>query len=71
MSLIIAVALSTLLTACSTSNNSKPSKSTVQLHATSNTKVDAAFPVLPVSHVGRWLVDASGRVLLLHGVNVV
>ncbi len=71
MSLIIAVALSTLLTACSTSNNSKPSKSTAQLHATSNTKVNAAFPVLPVSHVGRWLVDASGRVLLLHGVNVV
>lgn len=28
-------------------------------------------PVEPVSHVGRWLVDATGRVLLLHGVNMV
>lgn len=28
-------------------------------------------PALPVSHSGRWLVDAHGRVLLLHGVNEV
>ncbi len=29
------------------------------------------FPVGPVSHEGRWLTDAAGRVLLLHGVNMV
>lgn len=28
-------------------------------------------PALPVGHAGRWLVDAEGRVLLLHGVNEV
>lgn len=27
--------------------------------------------VQPISHVGRWLTDATGRVLLVHGVNVV
>ncbi|HEY1693490.1 MAG TPA: cellulase family glycosylhydrolase [Polyangiaceae bacterium] len=34
----------------------------------------AAGPVLPVGpigHQGRWLIDAEGRVVLLHGVNVV
>jgi len=29
------------------------------------------FPVAPVSHDGRWLTDAAGRVLLPHGVNMV
>lgn len=29
------------------------------------------MPALPVGHSGRWLVDARGRVLLLHGVNEV
>ncbi|MDE3095662.1 MAG: cellulase family glycosylhydrolase [Chloroflexota bacterium] len=29
------------------------------------------FPVAPVSHEGRWLTDAAGRVLFLHGVNMV
>lgn len=28
-------------------------------------------PVLPIGHVGRWLTDADGRVVLLHGMNVV
>ena len=28
-------------------------------------------PRLPVGHAGRWLVDAAGRVLVLHGVNEV
>ena len=31
----------------------------------------SALPNGPVSHVGRWLVDQSGRVLLFHGVNMV
>lgn len=30
-----------------------------------------ALPVAPVGHEGRWLTDALGRVLLVHGVNVV
>jgi endoglycosylceramidase len=29
------------------------------------------LPVGPLSHQGRWLTDATGRVLLFHGVNVV
>ncbi|HEV3365850.1 MAG TPA: cellulase family glycosylhydrolase [Acidimicrobiales bacterium] len=28
-------------------------------------------PALPIGHMGRWLTDASGRVVLLHGVNLV
>jgi endoglycosylceramidase len=31
----------------------------------------AATPVWPVSHEGRWLTDADGRALLVHGVNFV
>ena len=30
-----------------------------------------ALPVGPVGHHGRWLTDAEGRVLLIHGVNMV
>jgi endoglycosylceramidase len=30
-----------------------------------------ALPVGPIGHQGRWLTDAEGRVLLLHGVNMV
>jgi endoglycosylceramidase len=30
-----------------------------------------ALPTGPVGHQGRWLTDASGRVLLIHGVNMV
>ena len=30
-----------------------------------------ALPVAPVGHQGRWLTDAEGRVLLVHGVNMV
>jgi endoglycosylceramidase len=30
-----------------------------------------ALPVAPIGHVGRWLTDAQGRVLLIHGVNMV
>ena len=31
----------------------------------------AAGPVLPLSHKGRWLTDAAGRVVNLHGINMV
>lgn len=31
----------------------------------------ALVPTGPVSHQGRWLTDSAGRVLLLHGVNMV
>jgi endoglycosylceramidase len=28
-------------------------------------------PILPLSHSGRWITDASGRVVILHGINMV
>lgn len=31
----------------------------------------SALPKLPLSHQGRWITDASGRVVILHGVNMV
>ena len=31
----------------------------------------AASPVLPLSHKGRWITDATGRVVNLHGINMV
>jgi endoglycosylceramidase len=31
----------------------------------------ASGPVPPLGHVGRWIVDADGRVVVLHGVNMV
>jgi endoglycosylceramidase len=31
----------------------------------------AAAPVLPLGHAGRWLTDARGRVVDLHGINMV
>src|SRR5262245_29725777 len=31
----------------------------------------AAGPVAPLSDEGRWLTDATGRVVLLHGINEV
>src|SRR5271165_1353929 len=30
-----------------------------------------ASPTLPLSHVGRWITDAHGRVVILHGTNMV
>jgi endoglycosylceramidase len=31
----------------------------------------AAAPVAPLGHSGRWITDADGRVVILHGVNMV
>jgi endoglycosylceramidase len=31
----------------------------------------AAAPKLPISHQGRWLTDAGGRVVIVHGINMV
>ncbi len=30
-----------------------------------------AAPTLPLSHSGRWITDASGRVVIVHGINMV
>jgi endoglycosylceramidase len=30
-----------------------------------------AAPVLPLGHAGRWITDASGRVVVVHGINMV
>lgn len=35
------------------------------------TEATAIVPRGPVSHQGRWLTDSAGRILLLHGVNMV
>jgi endoglycosylceramidase len=31
----------------------------------------APAPALPLSHVGRWITDANGRVVVMHGTNMV
>ena len=31
----------------------------------------SAGPTAPLSHSGRWITDAKGRVVILHGVNMV
>jgi endoglycosylceramidase len=31
----------------------------------------AATPTLPLSHAGRWVTDATGRVVVMHGTNMV
>ena len=38
---------------------------------TSTTIATSAAPVGTISHTGRWLTDAVGRVVILHGVNMV
>jgi endoglycosylceramidase len=30
-----------------------------------------AAPSVPLSHAGRWITDARGRVVILHGINKV
>jgi endoglycosylceramidase len=37
----------------------------------STASVAAAAPVGPLGHEGRWITDADGRVVILHGVNMV
>jgi endoglycosylceramidase len=39
--------------------------------ASATTPVTDPTPTQPIGHQGRWLTDASGRVVLLHGVNYV
>ncbi len=63
--------LPTLIAACSASSTSTKTSHYNQRVHQRTTIVTSPYPLTPVSHVGRWLVDASGRVLLLHGVNVV
>ncbi len=31
----------------------------------------SAAPVLPLAHAGRWITDARGRVVVIHGINMV
>ena len=35
------------------------------------TGVAQARPTPPLSHAGRWITDASGRVVVVHGINMV
>jgi endoglycosylceramidase len=39
--------------------------------ATSTTVATSATPAGAISHAGRWLVDGTGRVVIVHGVNMV
>ncbi len=59
--LFILLSLISLLTACSFSF----STDTISAVATSS------YPVTPITHRKRWLIDRTGRVVLFHGVNLV
>lgn len=66
---VFAGAVVALAGACSSqsTNTAKPATiTTVPVPVTSAPGV----PIEPISHDGRWLVDASGRVVVIHGVNV-
>jgi endoglycosylceramidase len=43
----------------------------IALLATTLCAVAEAAPALPLSHEGRWITDAQGRVVNLHGINMV
>ncbi|MHB8219947.1 MAG: cellulase family glycosylhydrolase [Acidimicrobiales bacterium] len=73
LAVALAVALATvtlLLAACGTSPASSPSATAGGRGATAPAAT-SPLPVGPVSHVRRWLTDAAGRVVMLHGVNMV
>ena len=44
---------------------------TVVLAALCAQGAHAAGPAMPVGHAGRWLTDATGRVTVMHGINMV
>jgi len=66
---IVAATVATIvgIAACS-SHASSPKASTP---TTSEAVVVAASPRGTISHTGRWLTDDAGRVVILHGVNMV
>jgi len=80
---LVTVALATValvLTACGSSGSaSSTTTTTTTATAAAGTGARGAtappatspLPVIPVSHVRRWLTDADGRVVMLHGVNMV
>jgi endoglycosylceramidase len=43
----------------------------VTLSLTALCAAASAGPTTPLGHSGRWITDAKGRVVLLHGVNMV
>jgi endoglycosylceramidase len=62
---LVASLLASSLLACS------PSRSGGDSTDATTVEPGPALPIMPVGHSGRWLTDATGRILLLHGVNVV
>jgi endoglycosylceramidase len=62
--LAVAATIAALSGATLTAAASRPAKT----HQPSRAAI--ATPVQPIGHAGRWLVDARGRVLLIHGINV-
>ena len=67
--MIIVVAVT--LAACSGASSKRAGGTSTPSSAAIAAEAAALVPSGPVSHAGRWLTDAAGRVLLFHGVNVV
>jgi endoglycosylceramidase len=58
------IVLSVLLCSCTSTKSTPAGPSRVKRNLVTT-------PVGPLGHVGRYLVDATGRVIMLHGVNMV
>jgi endoglycosylceramidase len=71
LSLVPSLAAACLLAAVLVGAAPAPGSAAVPARRPADDPTVAKSPILPVGHVGRWLTDASGRVLLLHGVNLV
>jgi endoglycosylceramidase len=66
----LAVLAMALLAACGSSTRPADLASDVGSDA-GNVVTQALSPVLPLAHSGRWITDAKGRVVILHGMNMV
>lgn len=66
-SLLTLVAIMTWLAACGDDNATNPPPSPTQTPLAT----PAMQPAAPLSSSGRWFVDATGRVVMFHGVNMV
>jgi endoglycosylceramidase len=54
-----------------TSRDARDAKQARDVDEAGPTPPGPALPLTPIGHEGRWLTDAEGRVVLVHGVNVV
>jgi endoglycosylceramidase len=50
----------------------RPQRASAVLHPRPHRpRAERTGPTLPISHAGRWLTDAEGRVVIVHGTNLV